>query len=102
MSRTIRRKNGHDLYYVLTDWVYIDGKYGGKFHQDIAVKGKEKAKRAARYHSDARVGWSAPLYERKLQHATHRMKSKTELIRYKENSEYEVQIHNNPRWPWWN
>lgn len=102
MSRTIRRKNGHDLHRFTWDWITRDSKYGSTYRERAQTTGKEKARDVAHYHSDAHMGWSAGVFERFIQHKSHRVRARTELSRYRKDNDHEVQVHSNPRWPYWN
>jgi hypothetical protein len=101
MSKTIRRKNGHDLNYAIRDRNYTDTRLGGAYYHPCTLEGKERRQAIARYHSDMRVGWSAPSFDRKIEHASHRARASQEIVRYYKDDEYEVQILANPRWPYW-
>jgi hypothetical protein len=102
MSRTIRRKNGHDLHRFTWDWVTRDSKYGGTYTEKTPETGNAKVRSIAHYHSDAHMGWSAGVFERFIQHKTHRARCRSELALYRKDIEHEVQILSNPRWPYWN
>lgn len=101
MSKTIRRKNSHEIKRELRDYDFHVSKYGGEFIVRTQAEGEERKRRLARYHSDAHFGWSAPKYEREVTHAAHRAKAKTEIVKYYKDKDYEIQIRQNPRWPYW-
>ena len=99
MSRTYRRKTDNGSwhkYWATTKWIGVVGVW-----ERVPLEGEELKKSLAEYHSDRDYN-SSPTksWRRGLWHK-FRQQSKQELIRWIKNSEHEVQIRDNPRWPWW-
>lgn len=96
MSRTYRRKNADKPSWVKRRWEYNDGVWDMKWFE-----GKELEQRLAYFHSDRYDGFTPSRFWRKVNHHEFRSKAKQELIKYYKNNDHEVQIRDNPRWPWW-
>lgn len=101
MSRTIRRKSGKVPFWVGTGWVYMHGR-----ERRVKLEGEELRKDLAKHHSDNGYasyasGRGPGVWFRKKEQHKYRMKSKQELIRFKKDNEYEVQIQARPYLPYW-
>lgn len=98
MSRTYRRKHGESPFWARTTCGYdSEGIW-----RRVPLEGDELVKSVAKYHSDSGFGHGGPSkWFKTITHREFKRKSKEEIIRYYKDEEYEVQILNNPRWPYW-
>lgn len=100
MSRTIRRKTMKPETRKSSVCPYA---YVGRTHLRSDYTDKEYRKALACFHSDAKT-WThhrpGPWF-RNNEERHHRMDAKGQLIRFKNNVDYEVQILSKPRLPWW-
>lgn len=91
MARTIRRKS-YVPRHVTEDWRYVtDPRTGESFYGRVQLEGKERAKQLRWWHEDKSCWWGArpPKFYRKMHEDTHRADSKTELVRWVKNADYE-------------
>lgn len=102
MSRTYRRKKNtrrrYDQLWAISDWVRPEGTW----HFILVRKeGDELKKALAIYHSDRDYNASPTPWWRKNEWRKIKAQEKQELIRWMKNPDYEVQMHEQPKWPWW-
>lgn len=103
MSKTIRRKNGHDRLEnrYTRDFVRVAGDY----LRYVQYEGKALEKGLALYHSDnyvtARYANRYPKRDRHIQHKIDRARVSNELARYKKDDEHEVLVRKNPHFNYW-
>jgi hypothetical protein len=94
MSRTFRKKDGY-----VPRWVVRT--YDVQSFSYVPLEGKELKKSLHRYHGDHDHHRSPAHWWRQHHHQKFRAEAKQEIFKYLTSSEHEVQIRNNPRWPWW-
>jgi hypothetical protein len=98
MSRTIRRTRdkrrndsgrSHFDHHWTHDWVRF-----GSTWKSVKLEGKEFDKAYWRFHSDrVKRGWSYSKTLRAMFEKTTRAQNRQELVRYYQNSDYEVMTH---------
>jgi hypothetical protein len=99
MSRTHRRTKIGDKYpwWIDVRYVWVDG--GIIVRSELNEKQIKRAK--AKFHSDHDYNDSPSTWWRKNEWHKYRQQSRQEMIRWFKDEEHEVQIRDNPRWPWW-
>lgn len=96
MSRTYRRIDRKVPNWVDHEWRYIDGGY----LERRKLEGHELKRSMAMYHSDHDYGGPSRWWRKNEWHK-FRSQARQELIRWFKDEEHEIQIRDNPRWPWW-
>jgi len=105
MSRTFRRRNKETVDQYRKFEVILDPDTGiwlGWFYKKL--DGKELKAALCKFHSERHgktYGWSAPKLHRKLEIATQRMCDKTELHKYKLDTQYEPMVFTKKPLPYW-
>ena len=102
MSRTIRRKSMVPPRYITFDWVKLNG-----WWQDVPKKDRELAKAIAKFHGDSgysthyATGDGPSAWFRRKEQMKYRSDCSRQLRKFMMDSEYEVLILPNPKWPYW-
>lgn len=102
MSRTFRRKNKEvlDTYREFTP-ICVDGVWCGWIY--IKLEGEALKKALRLYHSEGHrnYGYSPPKRHRKATSVIQRMRDKTEIIKYINDSDYEPMVFDKIHMEYW-
>lgn len=95
MSNTVRRNKGKPM---SKNWFKYTYKKGVVYE----TPEKEYEKKIAIYHSD-KSKWAYSVshwFRNNIEHG-HRSRTRQEFSKFLKDTDYEVQIRNKPRLPWW-